>query len=268
MLSALLRQNARFHADISTPVAALILANLQMMGAGTEASHLIDDEQKPSLLRAIANGYFETRTNRDVVFDTNRGWCSKMPLVAEMYPAAKVIACVRDVPWVVDSMERIFRKNPYQISTIFSGDECSTVYSRVETMMRQDRLVGFPWAALKEAFYGEQASRLLVVDYELLARQPEKTLKLVYDFIGEPWWDGHDFENVEFDAPEFDASLGLSGMHTVRAKVAFEPRRTILPPDLFAKYQGMDFWRETTGTEAHVIAPSQMKPVPVAVEGR
>jgi len=226
------------------------------LGAGTEASHLVNEEQKPVILRAIADAYFSTLTDKDVVFDTNRAWCSRMPLVAELFPDAKIIACVRDVPWVLDSLERIIRKSPFQNSPIFSGDERATVYSRVETLMRQDRLVGFPWAALKEAFYGEQSANMMVVDYDLLARRPLDVLKLIYEFIGETWWDGHDADNVQFDAPEFDAALGLAGMHKVRPKVSFEPRRTILPPDLFAKYQGMDFWHDVVGTQARVIAPT------------
>lgn len=257
LLSALLRQNPRFHADITTPLASMLQGNVQMMGSGLEASHLMDDSQKPEILRAIADASVRTRTTRSVVFDTNRGWCSRMPLVAQLFPDAKVIACVRDVPWFLDSLERIIRNNPFQNTPIFSGDESATVYSRVETLMRKDRLVGFPWAGLREAFYGEQASRLLVVDYELLTKRPEGTLRLIYDFVGEPWWAGHDVENVQFDAPEFDAVLGLSGMHKVKPKVAFEPRTTILPPDLFAKYQGMDFWRDVTGSSANVIAPTK-----------
>ena len=272
LLSALLRQNPRFHADISTPLASILQANVQLMGAGTEASHLMDDGQKPAILRAITDATISTRTDRPVVFDTNRGWCSRMPLVTELFPDAKVIACVRDVPWVLDSLERMFRKNPFQNSPIFSGDESATVYSRVETLMRRDRLVGYPWAGLREAFYGEQASNLLVVDYELLAKRPEGTLRLVYDFIGEPMWDGHDVDNVEFDAPEFDAALGLAGMHRIKPKVEFTPRTTILPPDLFAKHQGMDFWRDVTGSAANVIAPTKPNVItqntPSAQEGQ
>ncbi len=36
--------------------------------------------------------------------------------------------------------------------------------------------------------------------------------------------------------------LGVKGLHQVRKKVEFKARRSILPPDLFVKYQQMDFW--------------------------
>jgi sulfotransferase len=37
----------------------------------------------------------------------------------------------------------------------------STVYQRLEGLAQHDQLVGFSWAALREAFYGEHAKHLL-----------------------------------------------------------------------------------------------------------
>ncbi len=52
---------------------------------------------------------------------------------------------------------------------------------------------------------------------------------------------------------EFDLQLGVKGLHLVKRKVEHKVRRSILPPDLFAKYQDMDFWLDSTGTAAHSI---------------
>ena len=93
---------------------------------------------------------------------------------------------------------------------------------------------------------------MLVVDYDLLTQAPERVLRLVYEFLGEPWFE-HDFDNVEYDAPEFDQALGLSGLHRVRRKVSVEARRTILPPDLFEQYSKLSFWDDAVGSEAQVI---------------
>lgn len=253
LLAAILRQNPRFHACMIGPMGGLVSANLQMMSAGSELSLLIPEEQRPGLLRGLFDAYY-AKTPNEVIFDTHRQWSAKLPLLAQLFPGAKVIACVRDVSWIMDSLERILQKNPFENSRLFSTDaERASVYSRVETLGRHDRLVGGAWAALKEAFYGPHADSLLVVEYELLAGAPEKVLPLIYQFIGEPWFEGHDFANVQFAAPAFDAALGVAGLHSVRPRVAFEPRRSVLPPDLFAKYQGMDFWRDVAGSQAHVV---------------
>lgn len=230
LLSALLRQNPRFHASMSSPVGALVSANIKLMSSGSEVGLMVDAQQRRKILAGIFDSYHGDRP-QDVVFDTNRMWCAKMPFVADMFPQAKVIACVRDVPWIMDSIERLLQKNPFENTKLFSCEsERMTVYSRMAALARHDRLIGFPWAALKEAYYGPHASNLLLVDYELLARAPAQVLRLVYQFVEEPWFDGHDFENVEFDAPEFDEALGIAGMHRIRPKVALEERATVLPP--------------------------------------
>ncbi|XSG86123.1 MAG: sulfotransferase [Methylohalobius sp. ZOD2] len=254
LLAALLKQNPRFHADMSSALGALISANVQIMSPGSEVSLLIEPHQRPLILKGLVDAFYSSIVDKEVIFDTNRQWCAKMSLLKELFPGSKVIACVREIPWIMDSLERLIRQHPYQNTRMFGSDsERSTVYTRVETLARHDRLVGFSWAALKEAFYGEQAESLLIVDYDLLARAPGKVLPLIYEFINEPWYEGHDFDCVQFDAPGFDEALGLSGLHRVRPKVAFEPRRTILPPDLFQKFQEMDFWRDLTASKANVI---------------
>jgi sulfotransferase len=175
--------------------------------------------------------------------------------VLDMFPGAKIIACVRNVAWIMDSIERMFRANPYENTRLFGNNMGrSTVYTRLEGLAQHDQLVGFSWAALREAFYGAHASSLLVLDYELLAQAPQKVMPLVYQFIGEPFFE-HDFDNVVYDAPDYDLQLGMPGLHRVQPKVAFKTRRAIIPPDLFEKYSQMTFWTDPSGSAANIIAP-------------
>lgn len=219
---------------------------------------MVDAQQRKTVLSGLFDSIHGER-KQDVVFDTNRMWCAKMPLVTDMFPQAKLIACVRDVPWIMDSIERLLHQNPFENTKLFSGEsERATIYSRMAALARHDRLIGFPWAALKEAYYGPHSKNLLLVDYDLLVRAPEKVLQLLYQFIGEPWFMGHDYDNVEFDAPDFDDALGVAGMHCVRPKVAPIERASVLPPDIFEKYQDMAFWRNDSRSQASVIKPTKI----------
>lgn len=258
LLSAILRQNPRFHAGISSPIAAFFSGMLEQVAAGSEFGPLVTQDQRRRLLRGLFHSYYADRPDDSVIFDTNRFWTARLPAILDLFPQARVIACVRNVAWVMDSIERLYRANPFENTRLFNDTvERNTVYSRVDTLGQRNRLVGFSWSALKEAFYGEHASSLLVVDYDLLAAAPHKVLPLIYQFIGEPWFDGHDFDRLEFDAPEFDTTLGLSGLHRVRPRVAPEPRRTILPPDLFAQYERMSFWQDIANSRANVITAAK-----------
>ena len=253
MLAALLRQNPRFHAGMTSPVGALFSGMLNQFSAGSEFGPVLDRDTRRRLLRGLFDAYYADQADKAVLFDTNRLWSAKLPALVDLFPQAKVIACVRNVAWVMDSLERLYRANPYEQTKLF-GDESerNTVYSRVDTLAQRNRLVGFGWSALKEAYYGAQSDSLLLVEYELLAQAPERVLRLVYDFLGEPWFE-HDFEHVDYDAPSFDEAMGVSGLHKVRPRVAMESRRTLLPPDLFEKYAQLSFWRDGAASGAHVI---------------
>jgi len=235
-------------------VGAFFTGLLDQVSAGSEFGPVVTQEQRRRLLRGLFDSYYADQVDKTTVFDTNRLWSAKLPAILDLFPQAKVIACVRNVAWVMDSIERLYRANPYENTRLFNdGVERNTVYSRVDTLAQRNRLVGFPWTAIKEAFYSEQAKSLLLVDYDLLANAPAQVLPLIYKFIGEPWFEGHDFSQLEFDAPEFDTALGVAGLHKVRPQVSFEPRRTVLPPDLFAQYQNMSFWHDSANSLASVI---------------
>ena len=63
----------------------------------------------------------------------------------------------------------------------------------------------------------------------------------------------HDYDNLNFDTPDYDEGLGLAGLHKVRQKVSLEPRETILPPDLFEQYAKLSFWYNTTSSRCNVL---------------
>ena len=254
LLSALLLQNPRFHAGMTSPVGGLFKGMLNQLGAGSEFGPVVTKEQRRRLSRGLFDSYYADQVGeKEVIFDTNRMWSAQMPALMDLFPGAKLIACVRNVAWVMDSIERRYRANPFEITRLFNDDtERNTVYSRVDTLAQRNRMVGYPWTALKEAFYGEHASSLLLVDYDLLAQAPQKVLPLIYQFLGEPEYE-HNFEQVKYDAPEFDEALGLHGLHQVRPQVGLQRRESILPPDLFEQYSKLSFWQDQAHSRANVI---------------
>lgn len=256
LLSGLLKQNNRFYAAMSSPVASLMNGCLEQMGAGGEFFTFFDDKKRKHVCHSLFQSYYYDKTDYDVIFDTNRIWNARLHQLSELFENFKIICCVRDPAWIMDSFERIYRKNPFDYSRMYSPQSRQTVYSRCEALINAAGVVGSAWTALKEAYYGEHSHRLLLLDYDLLTQHPRKTLRLLYEFIDESPVD-HDFENVDYQEADFDEKLGVKGLHTVRRKVEFSPRRTILPPDLFAKYSEMAFWKDSTGTNASIISPKK-----------
>ena len=256
LTAAILRQNPRFHAGMSSPVASFFDGVISQVSAGTELSSMVNDDQRARLLRGLFESYYAD-VAKPVVFDTNRAWTAQLPALMRLFPESKLICCVRDVAWVMDSLERQYRRNAFEHTRLFNSPaERSTVYTRLEALAGANRLVGYAWHALREACYSEHADRLVIVDYELLSARPAEVFTLLYEFLGEAPF-AHDFEGVEYDAPQFDAQLGLDGLHRVHPQVAPRPRETVLPPDLFKRYSNMAFWRDLEGSRAFRIVVQQ-----------
>ena len=260
LLAGILRQNPRFHAAMTGPVAGMVQALLNTFTPQNEAAVFLDEERRRAVLRACIDAYYAPQAERAVIFDTNRIWCARLPLLRALYPDARIVCCVRDVSWVMDSFERLVRRNAFEPSRLFATpEERATVYSRTEALAHRDRVVGFAWSALKEAYYGEHSEALLLVEYDILVQRPEQCLRLIYGWLDEPWHP-HDFDNVDYDEPEFDRQLGAPGLHTVGRKVAWTPRKTVLPPDVWEKFQPLAFWREAQGSAAYRITQKAAEP--------
>jgi sulfotransferase len=242
LLGALLRQNPAVHAHITSPLGSLVGAMLHEMSQGNETAVFFDNRQRAHLLRGLFESYYADIHPSRTVFDTNRGWTARADLVAALFPQARIVCCVRHVPWIIDSVERLIRANRFELSKIFGFETGGTVYSRAEAMIGPGGLIGYPLNALKQAMHSAEAGRLLLLPYDTLVRRPAEAVAAVYAFTGlEPF--DHDFERVSFSTTEFDARLGTPGLHDVRPKVEAVEREPVLPPDLWATYEGASIWR-------------------------
>jgi sulfotransferase len=242
LLAAILRQNPRFHAAMTSPVGVMYMALESAMSRRNETAVFFTDQQRRDVLRGVFTNYYGATQIEKLVIDTNRIWTAKLPALTQLFPEAKVICCVRNIAWIMDSIERLVRKNAFELSGMFGFEPGSTVYTRLNRIATSDGMVGFALDALKEGFFGEHGSRLVLVEYEALARAPASTIAHLYAALGEPLF-AHDFDNVEYEADDFDLALGAPGLHSIRRKVDWIERQTVLPPELFRRFDGDMFWR-------------------------
>jgi sulfotransferase len=176
LLAALLRQNPRFHAGMSGPLYGLFNTLLGEMSGKNEFSMFIDDAQRRQVLAGLVQNFHEGHAPENgVVFDTSRAWTAKIAAISQLFPQAKIIACVRHMPWIFDSIERLVQRNMLHPSIIFDYQPGGTVYSRVDGLTSAIGMVGYSYNALKEAFFGENAGRMMLLQYETLAAEPKAT---------------------------------------------------------------------------------------------
>lgn len=235
LLSAILRQNPAVHAAITTPLAGMYEGLLRNM-SHSDAAILMNDTQRRNVLRSLVESYYADLGDKRIIFDTNRAWCQLLPSLAILFPQARVICAVRSPAWILDSAERLFHRNPFRFSKMFKTED--NVYMRAEMMGKQ--FVGQALAAMRQAWFSEDAGRLIAIRYDSLAQQPEAILNQLYDAIGEPRF-AHDFENVHYEEAEYDEHAAMPGMHRISGRVEPKERRSILPPDIFTQ-NNISFW--------------------------
>ncbi len=241
LLSTVLNQNPRFSASISGPAARMVRAIVNEAQAQGGYRTQCPDSKRQKLIKNLLHTYYDD--SNEVAFDTNRGWTLMTPLIHDVFPQAKMICCVRDIPWILDSFEQLLRKNPYSVSSLFSADESVDVYSRTSALLRPDRTIGFALNGLKQAVYGGEREMILMVNYDDLCRTPEAVMRDIYKFLDEPYFT-HNFNDVEASYDEFDQDVNLKGMHYVRKQLSHVVREPILPPDLWHQSDALSFWKQ------------------------
>lgn len=240
LLSSILRQNPRFHASITDPLASLVRGVIEHSQDSPGMKSEVPVSRRKNLVRHLFEGYYED-VDKSVIFNTNRAWTFLTNVTRDLYPKSKHIVCVRDLNWVLDSFESAHRRNPFSVNTV-TGGVGSSVYQRVDTLMKDDGVVGFPYIGIKQSITGNDRSLLFILEYDLLCKQPELMMKALYNFIEEPYFE-HNFNDVEASWDEYDSEIGIK-LHEVRKKVEFRERKFILPPDILSKYANMEVWRQ------------------------
>ncbi|MBS0444668.1 MAG: sulfotransferase [Proteobacteria bacterium] len=240
LLSTIFNQNPRFAASISSPLARMVRAIVSESHAQAGFRRQCPEEKRRRLIENLIATYYEDAN--EVVFDTNRGWPLLASLLHDLHPPAKMICCVREIPWILDSFEVLVRRNPYALTSLFTGNEGQDVYSRAGTLLRPEGVVGFALNGLKQVIYSRENKMILLVQYDDLCRSPKQVMQEIYRFIDEPYFE-HDFNDLEASYDEFDDDLNLKGMHTVRKELQYVERTPVIPPDLWHQAAGLSFWK-------------------------
>jgi len=244
LLSSILKQNPKFSTSITDPLFDYCQSIIRETNVSAGMRKIVSEEKVKTVIKGIFESFYE---NPDMVyFNTNRSWSSNTPLLKDLFPDFKMIVCVREVPWILDSFESLNSKNPYTLKSIYHHQELKSVYERTYMLMgnipNYTGYVHSPLNMLKQSIFSNENQNICYVEYETLVSDPISTLKKIYYFLEEDWYN-HDFENIEDSYPEFDNAVGISGLHNVRKVIGFDQRKPILPIDLWNQFNDETFWK-------------------------
>jgi sulfotransferase len=245
LLSSILNQNPRFSASISDALISYARSIIVNTDAGSGIRSLVPVEKQRKMIHALFDSYYSD--GNDVCFNTNRAWGAHTNLIRDLYPQSRIILCIRDVPWILDSFEKLHQNTPYDLKAIYGSQDLPTVYHRTNSLIDLHAggsgLVGNSILNTKQALFSAEQPMICVIEYNTLCTQTERVLRALYDFLDQPYFE-HDFNNVTASYDEYDRALNMRDLHKVRAKVGLIKRTPILPQDLWERWQSETFWTQ------------------------
>lgn len=235
LLVALLAQNPRFVARRDTPAAEVFdLMRQTFPQSGDDApadAPDLTDGQRIALWRSALDAVHHDRPFGATVFDAAPAWPRRLPVLAELYPLCRLIFCVRNPADIVNSMLAERDPSPRR--------ESAALDAEIAPLTGPDSPLSKAVDDLRALLSMPQAERVLVLDYDRLADDPEEAMDVVYDFLREDPF-SHDVREIGGPAP-------LSG------PVRRSSRPTVLPARTASRLSGRAFWQNLKRTSATML---------------
>lgn len=225
LLCNVLANNPRIGGGETSPLLEYLYAARANYSSTPEVKSALTEEQMSESFMAFCRGgmnaYAEQHTSKEIYLDKSRGWVHYAPFVWKFNPDAKFIVCVRDLRSIVSSFEKKWRENPEIIDSRDQPQNQSfiTIDQRANHFLN-DPPLGIALKRLHNAITTKTLDKMYVVKAEDFTNNPEKTMRGVYEFIGEPYYE-MDYKNVEQKTIENDriSDFGIYGDHSIRSEI-------------------------------------------------
>ena len=227
LLQNIMLQNPEFYATPTSGVLELLFA---ARGNYTNSPEFKAQDQQlmkngfKSFCKNGMEGFFNGITDRPYVLDKSRGWGIHYDFLNFFYEEPKIVCLVRDLRAVFSSMEKNFRKNQHLDSGIVNHGQMkgTTTEKRVD-IWSNSQPVGMAIERVYQIIKEGNNKNILFIRFEDLCENPENEMKKIYMHFGLPYYEGHNFDNVEQITQEDDSVYGIYGDHVIKQNI--EPQK-------------------------------------------
>jgi len=220
LLCNILAQNPKFHVTPTSGLSELVFGVHQFWKSNPIIKASETPQKQLPIIREIFQTYHQD-TDRPIVFNKSRGWAPRIELVENILGHnIKILATTRKITCILASMEKLYRKEiKYINSPMEINTQMQTLEGRLNVWTSTEGLVGGTFNSIRDAVTRGHRDKFHFIDFEKITTQPELTLRYVYDFLGEEYFD-HDFNNIQQYTKENDAEHGFTDLHTIRPQIA------------------------------------------------
>lgn len=185
----------------------------------------ISEQKKHNILKTNLYGYFND-IDETICIDKSRTWPNILELLNNILDNdLKVLITVRDLRDVLASFEKIYRKSISKMEFPFPKNEyfkSNTSIGRIEILLSNGNLLGRSYNGIMDAITRGWRNKLFLVDYSELTKNPNRTLKGIYEFLDIEEY-SHDFNNIEQITYEDDYMHGFfdGALHSIQNKISY-----------------------------------------------
>lgn len=237
LLSGILNQNPFFRSDATIPLPELIQSNIDVINSNGYYKSLFSDEKIDNILRSIIENFYDNE-DKKVFFSHSKTWLGRTRILKRLYPDYKLIIMVRDVQWIMNSLEHLAQKNIYNIPKYSAGASNSNIYERCNSII--NGLI--PNCDYIKAIINENNPNVLIIEYDTLIQSPKLVMETIYSHINEPYFN-HDFLNVTFSNKIFDIDVNMPGLHDVDGKLEYKNKNLLIPQDICDRVGYLNVWK-------------------------
>ena len=215
----IINQDDRFYASATSGLLEL-LHGARNSYTQTEEFKAQDADVMKKAFHGFCHGgmhsFYNAITDKPYILDKSRGHTALYGFIDGFYPDPKIVCFVRNLPDVIASMEKMFRKNQHQANPIVNHATMQgiTTPKRVDLWFNSPP-IGIAVERLGEAIRQGLDKRMLFIKYEDFCLYPEIEMKRVYDFWGISPME-HNYFNIEQTTHEDDVVYGYPGLHDIR----------------------------------------------------
>lgn len=238
LFSNIVGQNPAFHVTPTSGLLDLVYVARGQFSRGEEFKAQERGEMERAFIgfcRGGLEGYAAALTDKPWLLDKSRGWGVHYTFLNAFYPDPKIVCMLRDPVDILCSMERNFRKAGLQDAGLVNHSEMqnTSLEKRIDSWVNSPP-VGLAMERLLEILRQGIDQQMLFIRYEDMCSNPRRELERYYAYLGLPYYEGHDFHNVDQITVEDDEVYGVFGDHTIRRNVEPQPSQAldVFGPDL------------------------------------
>lgn len=231
LLGSILNQNPDIHVSPTSPLYPLLVETNECFNR-LDVQYTFDKEMvSKRVYKEMIQAFYPDKRKQPIIFDKHRGWPKHIAAIREYIGEPKIVCTIRPIIEIITSYLTLANNDKDNFIDRHLSELGQEITDEARAFLLWTDYLGPVYETLCVGLNTEPDS-ILLIEYEDIVYQPEKTLGKIYSFCSlSPF--KHTFDNIENTCEESkDEAWGLKNLHTIRPELKRKSENPLiyLPP--------------------------------------